>query len=266
MTWLSLALILLFPDVQGWMQNAFYPVLLFVLIAASLGVPIPEDVPLLAAGVILSHQPEAASWSGTLAVSLLGIMSGDVILYTLGGIWGPDVYRHRWVNRLITPARLHQMTAKFNRYGIWMCFFGRFFMGIRAAMCITAGVTRLPFWKFLLADLAGALLSIPLLVWLGYWFAGMIPTVKAYVHLVQWILLALALVALAGFIIYRRVRPTLNGVAANGNASADGGMKTGAPTTNPAMSSDVPPPPTTTQQTAAPRTLDLPRAKQKTCV
>ena len=62
MGFLILATLLLSWDVQGWMAHAFYPVLLLVLVAASLGVPIPEDVPLIAAGVILSQQPEAATW------------------------------------------------------------------------------------------------------------------------------------------------------------------------------------------------------------
>lgn len=204
---LIVAIALLSWNVQGWMQHAFYPVLLLVLLGASFGVPIPEDVPLIAAGVILSQQPDVATWTGTLSIALLGIMCGDVVLYVLGGFWGPEVCQHRWVNWLITPARLDKMTLKFNRYGIWMCFFGRFFMGVRAAMCITAGVTRFPFWRFLLADMAGALISIPLFVWLGYWFASMVPTLKTYVHLVQWILLAIAVVILVGFVAYRRYRP-----------------------------------------------------------
>ena len=145
---LIIATLLSSLDIQSWMLNAFYPVLLLVLVAASLGVPIPEDVPLIAAGVILSQQPDAATWGGTLSIALLGIMCGDVVLYVLGGLWGVEVCQHRWVNWLITPARLEKMTLKFNRYGMWMCFFGRFFMGVRAAMCITAGVTRLPFLAF----------------------------------------------------------------------------------------------------------------------
>lgn len=200
------AALLLSWNVQGWMQHAFYPVLLLVLMAASLGVPIPEDVPLIAAGVILSQQPTFASWAGTLSTALLGIMCGDVVLYVLGQRWGPEVFQHRWVNWLITPVRLEKMTNKFNRYGMWMCFFGRFFMGVRAAMCITAGVTRLSLWRFVVADLAGAVLSIPLFVWLGYLFANMIPTLNAYVHLVQWGLLGLAIVILTGFVAYRRSR------------------------------------------------------------
>jgi hypothetical protein len=66
---------------------------------------------------------------------------------------------------------------------------------------------RLPLWRFVLADLAGAVISIPLLVWLGYWFANMIPTLEAYVHLVQWGMLALAIVILLGFVAYRRHKP-----------------------------------------------------------
>ena len=201
------ATLLLSWDLAGWMQHAFYPVLLLVLVAASLGVPVPEDVPLMAAGVILSQQPEVATWAGTFSIALLGILCGDVVLFVLGKRWGPEVCQHRWVNWLITPARLQKMSEKFNRYGMWMCFFGRFFMGVRAAMCITAGVTRLPFWRFLLADTAGAVLSIPLFIWLGHWFAGMIPTLKTYVHLVQWGLLAITVIALVGFIVYRRCRP-----------------------------------------------------------
>jgi membrane protein DedA with SNARE-associated domain len=200
MRMLMVAHLLLSWSVQGWMQHAFYPVLLLVLVTASLGVPIPEDVPLIAAGVILSRQPDVATWTGTLFIALVGIMCGDVVLYVLGGRWGPEACQHRWVNWLITPARLEAMTRRFNRYG-------RFFMGVRAAMCITAGVTRLPFWRFVVADLAGALISIPLFVWLGFWFASMVPMVQTYVHVIQWLLLAVAMAILVGFVVYRRRRP-----------------------------------------------------------
>jgi membrane protein DedA with SNARE-associated domain len=204
---LSVAILFVSWDVQTGMEHAFYPVLFLVLMAASLGVPIPEDVPLIAAGVILSHHAGTPTWTGTLSTALFGIMCGDVVLYTLGSRWGPEACQHRWVSWLITPVRLEKMRAKFNRYGMWMCFFGRFFMGARAAMCITAGVTRFPLWRFVLADLAGAVISIPLLVWLGYWFANVVPTLEAYVHLVLWGMLALAVVILAGFVAYRRFKP-----------------------------------------------------------
>ncbi len=185
-----------------WMEHAFYPALLGILVIASLGLPIPEDVPLIAAGVILHLHPEAASWTGTLLVALLGIMSGDVILYSAGRRWGRDVFRHRSVSWLITPERLEGMTERFHRHGMWMCFIGRFFMGIRAVMCITAGVTRFKFWKFFLADFVGALLSVPLFVVLGFAFANMLPRLREYIVGVNSVILVLFAVLTVGFVWY----------------------------------------------------------------
>lgn len=193
-----------------WMTHAFYPVLLGILIVASLGLPIPEDVPLIAAGVILRTQEgyAVATWPGTIVVALIGIMSGDLVLYTAGKMWGRDVVRHRFVRSLITPDRFDWMVGKFHRYGGWMCFFGRFFMGVRAVMCITAGATRFPYWRFFLADFAGALLSVPFFIWLGYLFAGMIPLLKRYMAGFQWAAAGLVVLALIAYAVweYRKFR------------------------------------------------------------
>lgn len=194
--------------VQGWLEHAFYPSLLLVFVIASLGVPIPEDIPLIAAGVVLKTHPHVASWTGTLLVSLVGIMSGDIILYSLGRRWGRQVFEHRSVSWLITPRRLELMTERFHRYGVWMVFFGRFMMGVRAVMCLTAGITRYTFWKFFLADLAGAVLSIPFFVVLGYLFAGMLPQLQTMLGRFQIVLGIVIALVVAGVIYYevRRMR------------------------------------------------------------
>ena len=104
---------------------------------------------------------------------------------------------------MISPARLAKATAQFHRHGMWFCFFGRFLMGVRAAMCMTAGALRFPYWRFFLADCCGALLSVPFFVYLGYWFAGMIPSLRAYMTGVQWILLAIGLFVVTGIVYYK---------------------------------------------------------------
>lgn len=187
------------------LQHAFYPMLLLVFVIASLGVPIPEDIPLIAAGIILRTHPEIASWPPTLLVSLVGIMSGDVILYSLGRRWGRGVFAHRSVSWLITPHRLDVISARFRKYGVFMVFFGRLFMGIRAAMCLTAGVTRYPFWRFFLADMAGAIVSIPVFIGLGYAFAGMIPTLRSYLFGMQSVL-AIALGLVVALVVWYEIR------------------------------------------------------------
>jgi len=191
---------------ESWLEFAFYPVLLSALLIASLGVPIPEDLPLITAGVILRVHPGTASAWGTFVVSLVGIMSGDILLYWLGRRWGRGVFQHRSIRWLITPRRLAAISQRFRRHGIWMCFFGRFVVGVRAAMCITAGGTRFPFWRFLLADLSGAVLMIPLFVGLGYLFAPMLGTLYEHVFQAQRALLLITGMALAMLVAheYRR--------------------------------------------------------------
>jgi membrane protein DedA with SNARE-associated domain len=162
------------------LEQSFYPGLFLIFVVASLGVPIPEDIPLILAGFLIKTNPEIARWELALPVSLVGIMSGDVILYTLGRRWGRNIFEHRSVSWLITPQRMAIMDERFHRWGAWACFFGRFMMGVRAMMCLTAGVTRFPFWKFFLADFAGALISAPFFIWLGYKFAEHLPLLQEY--------------------------------------------------------------------------------------
>lgn len=194
--------------IQGWMEVALYPVLFGILAIASLGLPIPEDVPLIVAGVILKTHPEVASWPGACIAGLCGIMVGDLVLYTFGRRWGRDVVLHRWFRSIITRRRFDKMADRFHRWGVWMCFFGRFFVGVRAVMCITAGATRFPYWKFFIADFCGALLSVPAFIWLGYHFAYMLPTLVAYLGRFQWIAIGLVVLAVALYVLFewRRMR------------------------------------------------------------
>jgi membrane protein DedA with SNARE-associated domain len=188
--------------VQGLMETAFYPALLAILVLASLGLPIPEDVPLLVAGVILQTHEGVATWPGAITVSLIGIMVGDLVLYSMGKRWGRDVVRHRWVRTMITAERFDKMAARFHRNGLWMCFCGRFIMGVRAMMCITAGATRFPYWKFFLADFVGALISVPAFIFLGYRFAGVLPTLRRTLGQAQWLVVALVAVVVLAYVLY----------------------------------------------------------------
>jgi membrane protein DedA with SNARE-associated domain len=207
--WLGLIILggTVIAPVEAWMQEAFYPALLLILVIASLGIPIPEDIPLIVAGMLLRTDPDIATPGGTFLVAMLGIMTGDLILYTLGRRWGPDVVNHRSVRWIITPDRFARLSRRFMAHGTWFCFFGRFFMGVRAAMCLTAGATRFPYWRFFLADCAGAALSIPLFLCLGYWFASMLPTLKTYIDRVEFLLLVACIIAaVVVFFVYRARR------------------------------------------------------------
>jgi membrane protein DedA with SNARE-associated domain len=87
-----------------------------------------------------------------------------------------------------------------------MCFVGRFIVGVRAAMCMTAGATRFPYWRFFLADFCGALLSIPFFVVLGYLCADMIPKLLGDLRSAQTLLTAAAIGVVAALLLVYTVR------------------------------------------------------------
>jgi membrane protein DedA with SNARE-associated domain len=71
---------------QGFVEQFTDLGIFALLFLGSLGVPIPEEMSISAAAV-LSHAG-LARWWGALPVCLLGVLSGDVVLYWVGWHWG----------------------------------------------------------------------------------------------------------------------------------------------------------------------------------
>ena len=70
---------------QEFVGNFTYIGIFVVLLLGSLGVPIPEEMPIIAAAV-LSHEGIVRWWL-VLPVCLLGVLSGDMVLYWVGRQW-----------------------------------------------------------------------------------------------------------------------------------------------------------------------------------
>ena len=74
---------------QGFVAHFTYLGILAVLLLGSLGVPIPEEMAIIAAAV-LSHEGIVRWWLA-LPVCLLGVLSGDMVLYWVGRHWGENI-------------------------------------------------------------------------------------------------------------------------------------------------------------------------------
>ena len=74
-------------------------------------------------------------------------------------------------------------------------------MELRAAAFLTAGIARVPFWKFVVADAGAALFGVPLVFGLAYFFTDQIKAIMADVHRTErWLGLA-GLLALGAILI-----------------------------------------------------------------
>ena len=174
---------------QGVVEQFTYLGIFAVLALGSLGVPIPEEMAVIAAAV-LSHEGLARWWLA-LPVCLLGVLSGDLVLYWVGRHWGEDVLNWRVVRLVLTRKREQWLQAAYRRHALKTIVTARHVMGLRAAAFLTAGMARVPFWKFVVADAGAAVLGVPFLFGLAYYFTDQITAIVADVHrLERWVALA----------------------------------------------------------------------------
>lgn len=153
----------------GQLIERFTYVAIFgVLLLCGMGLPLPEEIPVLTAGVLASSGHLRPWWA--LGTCLFGIMAGDSFIYYLGRRWGPRVLEHRLAQKLLNPDRQAKIMKYFDRYGARIIFVARFLPGIRAPLFLTVGMMRVPYWLFFAMNGSAALLSTPLCFWIGYYF------------------------------------------------------------------------------------------------
>ena len=177
----------------------------------------PEELPVVIGGALAGSKPELIKWYLMLPVTIAGVIVGDSFLYTIGRLWGPRLLQIGWIKRhMFPPDRVVKIEQNFHRYGVKLLLFARLTPGVRAPIFFTAGMTRLPLAKFLIADGLYAVPGVSLLFFLGWWFADSIGTlvdfIEGPVEKVKSIIAIVVVLAIAGYFIYRVLRkPAVTG-------------------------------------------------------
>jgi membrane protein DedA with SNARE-associated domain len=161
-------------------ENGYLAVFIALLLCGA-GIPLPEDITLVAGGVIAGLG--YANVHTMFGVGMAGVLIGDAGMFLLGHHFGARILKIRFVARVLTPARYAKVQEKFERYGNRMMFFARFLPGMRTAVFITAGSThRVSFLRFFLLDGFAALISVPIWVYLGYFGADNHEWLAMWIH------------------------------------------------------------------------------------
>jgi len=182
--------------VRHWMERYGYFALFGVLFSCGLGMPIPEDIPLVVAGVFVGQGKMHLALAAVCA--WCGIVGGDVVLYHLGKRFGLEVKRIPVIGRHLSEKRIEYVHQKFEQWGVWVIAVGRMFAGVRGTMVVVAGTIRFTFWKFLLADGLAAVVSGGIFLMLGYWFGSNRELLRHYVEEgKKWTLLVCLVLAMA---------------------------------------------------------------------
>ena len=184
--------------VSAYIQHFTYLGLLVVLILCGMGLPIPEDVALLAGGFLVHRG--IIRYPITLAVALVGVVAGDNSLFFLGRRFGTVLVAYLGIGRPRSQRQIEWLTEFMRRHGHRAIFYARFVAGLRALVYLTAGSLGVSPLRFFLYDLAGAVVSVPIVVTLGYLFGNELEVVLHYIGGVEkmvWVVVALSLGVIA---------------------------------------------------------------------
>jgi membrane protein DedA with SNARE-associated domain len=161
--------------VTEYIEEFQYVAIALVLFLAGLGVPIPEDIPLIYGGVMAGQGKMDVTIH--FLISMIFILIGDSCLYFIGkkissghGQIEQTRSKPSRLDKLLKPEMRTKVQSYFDRYGSWAVFFGRFVAGVRGAVFLTAGITGFPLKRFILLDGLAALISVPVWIGLGFWF------------------------------------------------------------------------------------------------
>jgi membrane protein DedA with SNARE-associated domain len=180
--------------VSSYIEHFTYAGLFVVLLLCGLGLPLPEDVALLAGGYLVHRG--VTRYPITLAVSLVGVVAGDNSLFFLGRHFGTGLVRYFGIARPGTQMQIDRIRGFMSRHGHRAIFYARFLAGLRALIYLSAGSFGVNPARFLAYDLLGALISVPVVVSLGYLFGGELEAATRYVggfERLVWIVVALSL-------------------------------------------------------------------------
>lgn len=172
-----------------------YLLVFTILLACGLGVPIPEDITLFAAGLLAYYGK--ANVLLMIVVSFTGVMIGDSIIFLLGAKFGPKLTRRKLFAKVLHPERMGAIESKFNRYGNKLIFMARFMPGLRAPIYFSSGTLKLPFRVFFFYDGLAALISVPAIVYATFYFGDNIDMVVDRIRSVQHGILLVILLIIA---------------------------------------------------------------------
>ncbi len=160
-----------------------YFLILGILMACGLGLPIPEDITLIAAG-ILCYYGMTDLWT-MIGVALLGVMLGDSLIFFLGHHFGRKLTKKWFFHKLLPDDRLYAVQKKFHRRGNKLIFAARFMPGLRAPIFFSAGTLHLPARVFWFYDGLAAMISVPLIIGAVYFFGDQVDRVVRAVRSIE---------------------------------------------------------------------------------
>lgn len=160
--------------IEQVIQNLGYTGIAAVMFAETIIPPIPSEVVMPFAGFLIADGK--LNFLGVIIAGDIGAISGAMLIYYLGHLWGEERVRSLIKNYgkfvLVNINELDASIAIFERYGKAMVFFGRMIPGIRSIISLPAGIKNMGWGTFILYTTIGTTLWNVILAVSGYFLGS----------------------------------------------------------------------------------------------
>jgi membrane protein DedA with SNARE-associated domain len=171
-----------------------------LLLLAGLNIPVSEDLMLLTAALLAQQRPDLV-WQ-LFAGVFVGAYLSDLICYGLGRTLGPKLWKIKWFAKMVDRAHVDKIGGFYERFGPLTLLVGRFIpFGVRNALFLTAGLSKMRFAKFAISDFIAATITCGLYFWLYFTYGEAIIDVIKQSNVV---IFSIAAVGVVVFLIKRR--------------------------------------------------------------
>jgi membrane protein DedA with SNARE-associated domain len=187
-------------------SHAIYAIVLFGVLEA-MCIPISSELTFLLGGAIASGGVAGTSQHPSLAlVIILGTLAelvGSFISYYVGRVGGKPLV-HRWGRYiLVTEGDVARAERFLVGRGVWALPVARMLPFVRAFASIVAGFVDIPPLRFGVLSAIGTLVYVVVLSSIGYSLGGEWSKINHSLSVATYILVAVVVVAIIGFVIYR---------------------------------------------------------------
>ncbi len=177
-------------EVFNWLANdhgfGTYASVLIMLLIGGLGLPMPEDIPLVLAGIAISK--EVVNPFYIFIICYIGVILGDQFLFFIGYKFGNKLLQmehdpNSTISSFVTEERVSKIREGLRRKRFIYILIGRHLFPVRTATFLIAGSLRIPFLEFLISDMIAALISVSIVLFLGWLIGWQLLDPQVFEHL-----------------------------------------------------------------------------------
>lgn len=180
-----------------------YLVAFFGMMLENAGIPVPAETALITLA-FFAGQGILKIWL-IIPIAILGDTAGDNIGYAIGRFGGrPLVDRYGKYVR-VDSEKLDRMEVLFRKKGGRTVYFAHFLASTRITAALMAGVSHMPYRRFLVFNIAAATTFVTLVAGITYSFGSNIDAALRFFRIYRWVALGV-LGAIAAYFLYRYYR------------------------------------------------------------